>query len=566
MISIAFLIGLRSERLGANLKGIDRLVICKNRLGMSRVVGNGQPVFRCSKNGECTDPNHKSIDGVSKCDVSSCLVKRLGFTLPKEKIKSSSRCIVSVASGKHLEYLDLTRASRQRYAEKCQATLIEITDDKFPHWPMANKWRITSIEADRICYIDSDVFIKDEAPDIFQVTPEDKLSFINELPKILEHGATLYYRNELKKTGDLLGVNLTWSPNAGVMMIPSSLKHLYRPPETGFNPLWCFDQYWLAAVCESEGVKPHWMDDRFNWGWIYRNFWRGLRSAWFVHLNGTSDHCFRLKLLKRLREKNYSQILTPPEANQWEPIRPKQNRQADKPNPTVIKDHDYQGECNIRVATSLNPNRVRRHLTCIRTWRNMGLDVVAYQKKSEIELLSPLFPEIEFRESPVDVDGKVPIEILAKNADSEPTLIMNSDLEIYGDQKTFVKNWGSGDEVRIGYRWNYDDIFHCEQEEYGIDVIRITPDMVKYLEGSDLCVLGKPAWDWFVAPYLAFQGFKLERVNTPEFFHQNHETTWTDGESNSTRDKLASKYSLPAETQKTISLEGRVGGFACVDI
>lgn len=226
----------------------------------------------------------------------------------------SRLAVVSIASGSHLATLKQTRPLRAAYAERIGADLVELTDDRWPDYPMVNKWRLAAVARryDRTLYVDSDVIIQPNAPNIFDAVPADAIGLVNELPIVRANGVVqINYEKEYAVIAQEAGwTKPEWCPNGGVIVMPRSLAHVYDPPATMPHNRWCLDQYLLAVDCEKHGAKVELLDERWNWEWIDRRFWLGLDQAWFIHLNGCGD--YRRDLIDRIMAGNHKPLRPPP--------------------------------------------------------------------------------------------------------------------------------------------------------------------------------------------------------------------------------------------------------------
>jgi hypothetical protein len=201
------------------------------------------------------------------------------------------------------EQIKETRESLVAYAKKCNADYIELSGDQCEEWPMANKYRLYQVTTKykKTLYVDCDVVIKKESPDIFKLTPDDKISAFNELdihPKkswIKEEQETVYFKMKLSSTECAFGAKML---NGGVMVIPQSLADYYKQPNEPYPKLWCFDQHLLTLTLPED--KFFNLDEKFNTEYISREFWLKLEKGYFIHINGCKDMHFRKTLIKRI--------------------------------------------------------------------------------------------------------------------------------------------------------------------------------------------------------------------------------------------------------------------------
>jgi hypothetical protein len=63
---------------------------------------------------------------------------------------------------------------------------------------------------------------------------------------------------------------------------------------------WCVDQFVLATQLPPN--QTTWLDDRYNWGWIRKDWQEGLDDAFAIHLNGAVPED-RMKWLRKLSDR-----------------------------------------------------------------------------------------------------------------------------------------------------------------------------------------------------------------------------------------------------------------------
>ena len=230
-----------------------------------------------------------------------------------------------------------------------------------------------------------------------------------------------------------------------------------------------------------------------------------------------------------------------------------------------VTNFEQQGACNTVFVTSLSPTRIRRQLTCLRTWEKFGVTIKALQSAAEIEELSRLFPAVEFIETSDLIGKHVRVRRLAAEAKDQPVIVLNADLELYGPQAAFLEDWDRPG-FHLGIRWNYTQISHCIQEEWGVDALLIQPNMVESLQDDELGALGLPGWDWGVPKLLELRGFEQSISNAPQFFHQKHHQTWTREQSLKAQSAYCDQFGFTIPDMQECVRRGRQGGEARVAV
>lgn len=222
--------------------------------------------------------------------------------LPEPK---SNLAIVCIAVGDRVrEHWEITNASHREYANRIGADYHVLTDDLCPSWPLGNKTRVSRYASiyERTLLLDSDVWIQPHAPDIFQATPADAFCAHDEWPDQRPEIGTEWIVRESIEVAISQGYRPTpinWEPNAGVMIIPKQLAHIFRTPTKAYPINWCAEQHYLALAIREDGCGYHNLDPRWNWCWIRPNWMNGFENAWFIHPNGMPNR-ERVEFLRSL--------------------------------------------------------------------------------------------------------------------------------------------------------------------------------------------------------------------------------------------------------------------------
>jgi hypothetical protein len=208
------------------------------------------------------------------------------------------RCVVVLAPDDWTKsQLAITRKGFHRYAAKCDADYIELTHDAYSAWPMANKLiQIPNVTThyDQTVYFDCDVIVKPTMPNLFEQVPRHYYAAEDELPTILKLKCEGHYFQHFP---NLLAVEKV--PNGGVLVLPRNAV-AYTVSNEPMPEDWCVDQFVLAT--QLPAANTVWLDDRYNWGWIRKDWEEGLDNAYAIHLNGAVPED-RMKWLRELASK-----------------------------------------------------------------------------------------------------------------------------------------------------------------------------------------------------------------------------------------------------------------------
>jgi FkbM family methyltransferase len=153
------------------------------------------------------------------------------------------KAVVTIAVGeKYEEMAKITHPTLKAYANKIGAEFIVIdTPGNFPHWEKFKLYELL-IKYNRIIYLDTDLIVRDDCPDLFEMIPETKLGVFNEgrfssrLGSLQE--AFEEYNQPFPEKYD--GTYY----NTGVMVLSRKHRSLFKPPSKVVS-LGMFEQGYL---------------------------------------------------------------------------------------------------------------------------------------------------------------------------------------------------------------------------------------------------------------------------------------------------------------------------------
>ncbi len=166
------------------------------------------------------------------------------------------KAIVTLACGRFFEQLGrLTHPTMAAYAEKTGADFLvwrDFAGYTMPHYKKLDLARMLD-EYDRVLYVDTDIIIRDDAPDLFELVPIDSLGILDESP---------YYDRAAAMTAYLVDNGFPpgeWDGryyNTGVMVLSRSHRSLFVRPAVERDHFW--EQSYLnlrIAADETQGVS-----------------------------------------------------------------------------------------------------------------------------------------------------------------------------------------------------------------------------------------------------------------------------------------------------------------------
>jgi lipopolysaccharide biosynthesis glycosyltransferase len=161
--------------------------------------------------------------------------------------------IVTVTIGSKYKFLSrITHPSIKSYAKRINADFVCIDGymESTPPWQESPSWQKMQIydlldKYGRIIYIDTDMIVRKDCPNLFEVVPESKLGMFNEGDIIPNRLQTL--ADASLKTG--IGVDKPGRYyNAGLIVVSSKHKEIFSQPEDEINSF--YEQTYLNLMIQ----------------------------------------------------------------------------------------------------------------------------------------------------------------------------------------------------------------------------------------------------------------------------------------------------------------------------
>jgi len=222
------------------------------------------------------------------------------------KLNKLKHLVLTIAVGeKYKQVADITHESIKQYANKINAEFLCIDEDyksdstdksNTSHW---NKFQINTLldKYDRILYIDTDIIIRNDCPNLFNIVPENKIGMFNEGKyetrfQPLEEAVKAY--NE--KINDWEGHYY----NTGVIIISKQHKGLFTLPEI-IHPLAMFEQSYInLQLMKYKDKYPVFdLDYKFNrMNLMDKLIGESRFASYMIHYAGANQHYDMLMLME----------------------------------------------------------------------------------------------------------------------------------------------------------------------------------------------------------------------------------------------------------------------------
>ena len=216
--------------------------------------------------------------------------------------KLSHHAILTISIGdKYNELAKITHPIIQKYADKIEAKFIKITKQQISqtthHWEKFQIYNLLN-KYHRIIYIDTDIIIRDDCPNLFDIVPENKFGAFNE-------GAFSDRSEAIKIIQQQYNTELNWNGeyyNTGVMIISRIHKFLFaKPPFEASN---FFEQTYINLILQKTKTEIHQLPYKYNRMTILDAPTGESRLAsYIIHYAGCPD----ISLTKELMQKDIKQ-------------------------------------------------------------------------------------------------------------------------------------------------------------------------------------------------------------------------------------------------------------------
>lgn len=262
------------------------LLVCKV-CGESTFDENG--VYQCKK---C---NAKRND--------ACSLPFLAVDFKEKPLEAKSKfLVVTLAAGQHALDMNAYTGKRMReYAERCGADYHEITDNRYPEYPLANKFRLKNLvkNYERVLFLDADVWINDYTENLFD-WPGGCVWMHHDALKIadlswLAHESTVCSTEQRIPKLKLLCLN------TGVVLFDAAHADIWSPPPLPSKARHLIEQTWVEYQVRTMGIPISFLPTAYNTQWWFEDFKELEPNAAFLHLASCppEERMYRIHQLQR---------------------------------------------------------------------------------------------------------------------------------------------------------------------------------------------------------------------------------------------------------------------------
>jgi len=317
----------------------------------------------------------------------------------------SKNLVLTVSVGElYNQISEINSHLMESYAEKIGADFLNIQEEN-PKY-ISQKWQKFQIfdlllKYDRILFLDCDIIVRDDTPNIFNIVPHTKLGMFNEgrfsSRGVFIENASSYYEEPLKNE---------WEGNyynSGVMVISKCHRNLFKLPTKGPDES-PSDQAYINLRILNDGIEMFDLDWKYNRMAIMDKFLGINRlDSYLVHYAGAPSELIIPTMLQDLSKwendhPNYEykqNILVRVSAGMGDQL-------CSEPVIRYMRDYVYP-EANLMVVT--HHPRLFQHLKIpvydYKTWNGINdalliLDTCPDDKTSKHDLSHAMFYPVDF--------------------------------------------------------------------------------------------------------------------------------------------------------------------------
>jgi hypothetical protein len=221
------------------------------------------------------------------------------------------KALLTIASGDYFQQMAaITHPTIKAYADRIGADFIVWSDVSGYTVPQYKKMEMGGLleSYDRLVYIDTDILVRDDSPDIFTIVPEDELGLLEEGQYFDRRQSTIQFMTQV-------GYNSAqWDGkyyNTGVLVCSRCHQPLFVNPPVQWNHFG--EQTWFNTVISSRKAKVFLLPYRLNRMMTLNPFYGEDRlDSWFLHYAGVHSWYGPENALKLIAQDLY----------QWQQSRP----------------------------------------------------------------------------------------------------------------------------------------------------------------------------------------------------------------------------------------------------
>lgn len=203
--------------------------------------------------------------------------------------RTKNRLVISVATGpSYNDLLKLTKPSMQAYAERCNADLVCLTNQRFDQW-QREKFRVYEFaqQYDETLFVDADCLVRTTTIDLFDDCKGHDVGMHDDLDRLPKTWVFMDEYSSVMKSQGLEATEPKSIWNSGIVYCTRDSSDIWKPPPLRLPDSHCSEQFWVHHQASKYRIKS--LDSVNNWQYWFKGFADGVDRASVVHLANHPD-------------------------------------------------------------------------------------------------------------------------------------------------------------------------------------------------------------------------------------------------------------------------------------
>ena len=214
--------------------------------------------------------------------------------------------VVTAATGrKGRELLEVSGPLMRAYADRIGADFVTLTK-RHPSYALSVKWGIRRVleHYERIIFLDADILVPADAPDLFDLCRPSDIGASDELPWLTMANPKVLDEYQWVRTGQgKHRVPCSQYFNSGVIVASRYHADLFGPPPGPAPVHHCLEQHWWNARLYDTATPVTVLPREANWQWWTDREFKVAPSNAMLHFSGIQSHTSRMRYMKQFAAK-----------------------------------------------------------------------------------------------------------------------------------------------------------------------------------------------------------------------------------------------------------------------
>ena len=230
------------------------------------------------------------------------------FRNPKPLTLTPARpiAVVTAATGKRgRELLEVSGPLMQAYATRLGADFVTLTK-RHPSYALSVKWGIRRVleHYERIVFLDADILVPTDAPNLFDLCRVSNIGASDELPWLTMANPKVLDEYQWVRTGQgKQRVPCSQYFNSGVIVASRYHADLFGPPPGPAPVHHCLEQHWWNARLYDTATPVTVLPREANWQWWTDREFKVAPPNAMLHFSGIKSHTSRMRYMRHFAAK-----------------------------------------------------------------------------------------------------------------------------------------------------------------------------------------------------------------------------------------------------------------------